>query len=143
MKKLVPSLITIGFLALAAVALAATFRFSSAYLSAHSSATPTPITAACETKGQNHTATIADNTIAPALTKASLCDTLTIINDDEATKLIAFGQHDDHVPYDGVSEKALIKGQSLTVTLNQAGMFHFHDHIQDIAQADFTVTNSK
>jgi uncharacterized membrane protein YukC len=55
---------------------------------------------------------------------------------------VAFGLHEHHVPYDGTTEKILIQGQSLTVTLVQAGNFRFHDHWHDQIQGTFTVTKT-
>jgi len=43
------------------------------------------------------------------------------------------------VPYDGVAERVLGKGQSFTITLNQAGNFHWHDHLHDEVEGYFTV----
>lgn len=69
-----------------------------------------------------------------------LCDTLSITNEDTASREIAFGLHDHHEPYDGVTERVLGKGESFTITLNQAGSFRWHDHIHDEVQGFFTVT---
>ncbi|HEV7454481.1 MAG TPA: hypothetical protein VGO07_04435 [Candidatus Saccharimonadales bacterium] len=89
--------------------------------------------------GVNHRVVIQNDTVTPSNTQASLCDTLTITDLDGKKRLIAFGPHDDHVAYDGVQEKELSKGQSLTVTLVQAGSFRFHDHTQDEVQGTFSV----
>jgi plastocyanin len=90
----------------------------------------------------NHQATIQNNQVTPAHTTAPLCDTLTITNADDTVRIVAFGPHENHVPYDGVTEKVLGKGQSLAVTLIQAGDYRFHDHIHDEVQGTFTVTYS-
>lgn len=139
MKKLLPIITVTGLIAFAAIVLISVYYLSSRYLLAPSNSSR-PTIADCKVQRQNHKAVILNNSISPALTRASLCDTLTIINNDETVRLIAFGPHDDHQPYDGVAEKELSKGQSFTITLNQIGTFHFHDHIEDVAQADFTVT---
>lgn len=65
----------------------------------------------------------------PETTNANLCDSITFTNYDNITREIAFGPHEDHVPYDGVAEKLLNKGQSFTITANQAGSYHFHDKV--------------
>ncbi len=94
-------------------------------------------------KGSNHPAqhvTIANNFVQPALTQAKLCDTLTITNSDDTQRLMAFGPHDHHIEYDGTSEKLLAKGQSLTVTLNKAGTFIFHDHLEQQVLGQFIVS---
>jgi len=96
--------------------------------------------APCAHYGAAHTATVHGNSIMPAHTAAKLCDTLTITNADDQIRLMAFGPHDDHQPYDGVTERTLAQDQSLTVVLNQAGTFTFHDHLDDAAVGTFTVT---
>jgi len=73
-------------------------------------------------------------------TYAPLCDTMTIKNADPEIRLIAFGPHEHHTPYDGITEKVLGPNQSLTITLNAAGMYHFHDHIHDEVTGEFTVS---
>jgi hypothetical protein len=95
--------------------------------------------AVCAHLGTNHLVTIQNSHAEPTNTAAKLCDKLTIVNEDPQVRLMAFGIHDKHQRYDGVEERALDKGQSLTVTLNQAGTFKFHDHLDDSAQGTFTV----
>lgn len=68
------------------------------------------------------------------------CDSLEFINQDKSIKLIAFGPHEHHISYDGVSEKALAPGQSFSVKLVQTGSLSFHDHISDTAQGIVTVS---
>lgn len=87
-----------------------------------------------------HKVLIRDDKVIPSHTTGSLCGTLTIVNLDSEVRLLAFGVHDKHQPYDGIGEKVLRRGQSLTVTLVQAGNFRFHDHIHDEVQGTFTVT---
>ncbi|HUY85134.1 MAG TPA: cupredoxin domain-containing protein [Candidatus Dormibacteraeota bacterium] len=77
----------------------------------------------------------------PTRTAARKCDKLTITNRDNRVRLMAFGPHDHHVSYDGVSERVLGQGQSLTVTLITPGTFIFHDHTDPAAQGTFTVSN--
>lgn len=86
-----------------------------------------------------HTVVIHDAML-PQHTTAKLCDKLTIANEDNQLRLVAFGVHEHHTPYDGITEELLAKGQSLTVTLNQAGTFLFHDHLEDQVNGTFTVT---
>lgn len=84
--------------------------------------------------------TIWQNELHPAHTTAQLCDTLTITNADNTIRLMAFGAHDHHVPYDDITEQVLGRGQSLTLTLNQLGTYHYHDHLHDEIVGDFTVS---
>ena len=90
-------------------------------------------------QGAHLQATIRDDKVMPATIHASLCDQLTITNNDKRTREVAFGQHEHHEAYDGITEKILNKGQSMTVLLNQVGSFRFHDHEDDTVQAFFTV----
>jgi hypothetical protein len=96
--------------------------------------------AACAKTGANHAVTISNGQAAPNHTRGKLCDTLTIKNNDTTDREIAFGPHEDHVPYDGVSERLLRHGQSLKITMDQSGTFRFHDHIHDDSIGEFTVT---
>jgi plastocyanin len=89
---------------------------------------------------ESHSVMIMDGKVEPGTTTAKLCDTLTFTNMDNIAREIAFGPHENHVPYDGVAEKVLNKDQSFTITLNQTGSFHFHDHLHDEVQGYFTVT---
>jgi len=86
-----------------------------------------------------HYVVFENNKVTPEHTAAKLCDTLTITNKDPRLRLAAFGPHEHHISYDGVSEKVLNQGQNLTVTLIKAGNFTFHDHINDALRGSFTV----
>ena len=101
--------------------------------------TKQPAIAPCTTAKSQYTVTIHNNKLDINNMHAHLCDTLTIVNADKTIRLIAFGQHDHHQPYDGIEEQALTQDQSLRVTLNQAGTFTFHDHLHDEVQGTFTV----
>lgn len=87
----------------------------------------------------SHKVIIKNDQAEPSTTKASLCDTLNITNLDDSERLIAFGPHEDHVAYNGVSARLLSKDQSFTITLNKAGTYRFHDHIHDNAVGYFIV----
>lgn len=93
----------------------------------------------CETTGRFLAINIDSNKMNPAKTVGKACDTLTITNLDSKTRLIAFGHHDSHKEYDGVAEKILTQGQSLTVTLNEKGKYTIHDHYDDAVKGTFTV----
>jgi len=93
----------------------------------------------CIPSRPNHRVVIQNDTVSPAHTDGNKCDTLTITNQDDVNRLVAFGPHENHVPYDGIKEQELSKGQSLTVTMVQTGNFRFHDHIHDEVQGTFTV----
>ena len=89
-----------------------------------------------------HIVVIKDDKTSPAHTMGKLCDKLTITNLDNEDRLIAFGQHEHHTPYDNVTERLLGKNQSLTVTMTELGNYKFHDHIHDEVQGTFTVTDN-
>jgi len=97
---------------------------------------------ACTSFKQATTYTIAiyDGVASPASVSAQQCDILTITNQDPTPRLIAFGPHDSHIIYDGVTEKELTLNQSLTITLVQTGSFLVHDHAHEVVKANFVVT---
>jgi hypothetical protein len=109
---------------------ASSFYMNQKYATAHSG---------CPSGGTSHVVTVKNGAALPMNTIAKQCDTLTITNADSTTYEMAFGLHEDHVPYDGVAEKTLTKNQSLTLTLKEVGNFRFHDHLGDIVQGTFTV----
>ena len=98
-------------------------------------------TTVCQSTGAKHIVKVENNAMVPTHTRGRLCDTLTIINEDKADMLIAFGPHEHHVAYDGVLEKLISQGQSVTVTFVKTGNYQFHDHLQDIAQGTFSVSD--
>jgi len=89
--------------------------------------------------GVTHHVAIKNSRASDELVTGKRCDKLTITNEDAIAREVAFGLHEDHVPYDGVAERVLSKGQSLTVTLNQTGNFRWHDHLHDEVEGRFTV----
>ena len=72
--------------------------------------------------------------------QAHVCDKLTFKNLDNVTREVAFGPHENHIPYDGVAERFLNKGQSFTIDLNALGRYHWHDHLHDDTEGFFTVS---
>jgi len=93
----------------------------------------------CYPNQQSHSIVVKDDKAVPADFVANRCDTLTVTNLDDESREMAFGVHDKHTPYDGVSEKVLNKGESFTVTLVQTGHFKVHDHEHDEVEALFEV----
>jgi hypothetical protein len=90
--------------------------------------------------GALHKVVIQKSRVDPMQTSAQLCERLEITNMDNDTRLVAFGEHEDHQAYDGVSERFLRQGQSLIITLDKAGSFKFHDHLEDAVQGFFVVS---
>ena len=115
------------------------------YYAANHFLTTSPSTQAkvvsCKDTGTKHLVIIKNSIMTPTHINGTLCDTLTITNDDNRLRLIAFGPHDHHTPYDGTIEKSLGQWQSVTVTLNQAGSYTFHDHLEDWLIGTFSVSN--
>lgn len=119
------------------IVLAAAMVFAAVKLTDHQ--TRRAVAGVCPAGGGDHVVTVQNNTVVPDHVAAPRCDRLTIVNKDDVTRLMAFGPHDRHTAYDGVTERLLMKGQSLTVTLDQTGNFRFHDHLDDAVQGTFTV----
>lgn len=94
---------------------------------------------ACATTGTSHTVVIQNDTMSPSEINAKRCDTLTIVNRDDVTREIGFGDHEKHVPYNGVAQKILRQDESLTITLVKTGHYHFHDHFHDEVEGEFNV----
>ena len=94
----------------------------------------------CSRTGTTHYVTITGSAMVPQHTTGQLCDKLTITNQDDVLRLIAFGPHEHHIAYDGITEQVLDQNQSLTVMLDQPGNFTFHDHLNDSVQGTFTVS---
>jgi hypothetical protein len=86
-----------------------------------------------------HRVTIEHDTVTPAHTAARRCDKLIITNLDSKPRLLAFGRHEDHISYDGVSERVVPQGQSLQITLITTGTYLFHDHDEATITGTFTV----
>lgn len=87
-----------------------------------------------------HEVNIKEGKVTPKTTTGKLCDTLVITNRDSTTRLIAFGNHDHHTYYDGVEERLLKRNESVHITFDQTGHFHFHDHIHDQVEGFFNVS---
>lgn len=84
---------------------------------------------------------IHDGSVSNTDVKGRMCDKIMFTNDDKLTREIGFGPHDEHTPYNGVSEKILNQNDSFTISLNEIGTFHWHDHLHDEVGGYFTVTN--
>ncbi len=126
-------LITAAFLALVAGVI-----WGSTRLAGHFSKSPTSSNA-CPRSGAVHSVLIKKGVVTPYNTVAKRCDILAITNLDDKSRLMAFGEHSHHQPYDGVEEKLLSKDQTWRVKLTQTGNFHFHDHLDDAVQGTFSV----
>lgn len=96
-------------------------------------------TGACKELKESHIVTIKDGKVSPAYVTASLCDTLTFVNEDDKDREMVFGSHPDYESYGGVFEVKVGKGHPETITLNQSGNFMFHDHLDPSVMSHFSV----
>ncbi len=112
--------------------------FADNYLNTHTSRQNSE--ASCEQHGVTHYVAITDGAMSPSHTTASVCDMLTVTNEDDRVRELTFGTHNHHQAYDGQVENMIKKGQSVTVVLNKTGNFMFHDHLQDETKGTFTVS---
>lgn len=96
-------------------------------------------TGACQGHYKNHKVSIIGGEILPFYTKAKLCDTLTIINENDKSHKLYFGSHDQHETYSGESDLTITSARSKTITLNQVGNYQFHDHLEPEIIGEFTV----
>ncbi len=134
MKKPLTVVYICGFVLASVGIVLITFYLAGRYLSSNNDPSN------CESKKTKHTVTIQNDEVSPKNTEASICDVLVITNADDKLRLVAFGQHDRHITYDGVEEENLRKNESITITLNTTGTYTFHDHLQDEVIGEFTVS---
>jgi len=90
---------------------------------------------------RSYSVVIRDSVQSATVIHANRCDKISFTNQDKVAREIGFGNHDDHVPYDGIAERVLNKGDSFVITLNQTGTFHWHDHLHDELNGTFSVEN--
>jgi hypothetical protein len=94
----------------------------------------------CEGRQQAvHKFIIEDDRVSPSHVDAVRCDRLVITNVDTHRRLIAFGKHDRHISYNGVSERLLSQNESIELTLGHSGTYLFHDHANEKIRGTFTV----
>lgn len=96
-------------------------------------------TGACQGVKANHVVTVSGGVISPVHTNAKLCDTLTFINEDSASRKINFGTYVQPVTYAGETGLDLRKGRGETITLNQEGAYQFYDRLNSGMSGSFTV----
>ena len=137
MKKLV--LVWALAVAGAGIMAGATVALAGRYLSRPPVSSAAALPADCPSAGPTHQVVITNGRAQPAHVDAALCDSLVITNADNRYRLLAFGPHDHHQAYDGVSERMLGRNQSLSISLVQRGAFIFHDHLDEAAAGSFTV----
>jgi cytochrome o ubiquinol oxidase subunit IV len=98
-------------------------------------------TGACVGASTMHMVVIKNGLASPQHTDAHRCDTIMFMNEDNVSRYIAFGPHENHEVYGGVTGLSLSNGQEdQTLILNEAGTHSFHDHLHDEMTGDFTVS---
>lgn len=96
-------------------------------------------TGACHGVGENYKITVSNGVVSPNYIEAKQCDTLTFINEDKDAREMTFGTHPNHGAYGGEYEVIVRKGRAKSITLNQAGTFEFHDHLDPSVTGSFSV----
>lgn len=134
MKKFLPFLVFTAILVTGVFATILVLNLSKVYNERSNKASE------CALTGKEYRVTLHNNEANPNNTDAKLCDKLTITNQDTKLRLVAFGEHDEHRSYDGISEKFLDRGEGLQITLNRPGTFNFHDHLDESVAGKFTVS---
>ena len=132
MKRRSIILAVAAFVVIVGIAVATT-SFATQYLHASSKDSE------CSGQHAAHNVTITGGTLSATSIQATRCDTLSITNQDDTLRLIAFGKHDQHQVYNGITEQSPKRGESISLTLNQSGTYTFHDHLHDELVGIFTV----
>jgi cytochrome o ubiquinol oxidase subunit IV len=96
-------------------------------------------TGACQGVHDNHKVIIKNGVVSPTHTIAKKCDSITILNDDEGVREIAFGPHPNHDVYAGEKDLVVRKGRGKSFTLSETGTYQFHDHLKAETAGFFTV----
>ncbi len=107
-----------------------------------SSSSSTRLNSGCKGKYKSYIVDINNDKVIPRTITAIKCDTLTFTNQDNKVRLIAFGPHENHVSYDGITERAIGLNQSFTITLINPGTYIFHDHLNENVKGSFIVKNN-
>lgn len=135
MKKILAALLIAAGIALTAATIYGVARFASGLLGPGQQKN----TVTCDAIGTEYVVAIQGGKLGMNRIQAKACDRLTITNEDDQLRLMAFGVHDSHRTYNGVTEQTLEKGDSMSVVLTEIGSFTFHDHLNDTFAGVFTV----
>jgi len=94
----------------------------------------------CSGNGTNHRIVLLGNVPTPRHTDAQICDTLTIMTQDNVTRALMFGPRAKAETYAGETSVSVSPKQSAVITLTQLGTHTFHDRKVNGPTGDFTVT---
>ena len=101
------------------------------------------LTGACQGPHANHQIVIKAEASSPLLTVADKCDTLTFVDADTSNATIAFGTRDHNAVYAGLTDVAVPKARTKTITLSEVGNFQFHDQKRPGVGGSFAVVDNK
>ena len=90
--------------------------------------------------GTNYNVTLANNVATPSHINATLCDTMTFVNQDGTTYDIDFGTVKEPKLYAGESDMIAYGHHNTPLRLTQLGTHNFHDAKTNIITGSFTVT---
>jgi hypothetical protein len=93
----------------------------------------------CKAIGENHTVNLKDDKFSSERLKVKQCDTITIVNLDNAFYKIAFGVHDQHVDYPGYTPFVISQNDSIKIDAIETGTFLLHDHLRDHAKTELVI----
>jgi hypothetical protein len=93
----------------------------------------------CIVPGPNHEVTLQNDSFSQKQLTVHMCDSITIINKDDALYNLNFGAHDDHIAYPGFTSQIQAKDEAIQIDALQKGTFELHDHIRDNAKLTLTV----
>ena len=96
-------------------------------------------TGACQGNKDNHLVTIGGATVKPQLIEAKRCDTLTFVSGDGQGYMLLFGPHEAPVSYGGLDAVSVRSDRSKIITLNEVGVFTYHDHANSNVTGTFSV----
>lgn len=90
--------------------------------------------------GTDHEIMLMDNMATPAHVDAHLCDTITFMNHDAATREIDFGAPEKPAMYAGESSMVAYGHHNTVMRLTELGAYKFHDNKEATITGGFTVT---
>ncbi len=93
----------------------------------------------CKTAGENHVIELKDDKFPSERLIVQQCDTITLVNLDQAFYKIAFGIHDAHIDYPGYTPLVISYNDSIKLDAVQAGTFLLHDHLRDHAKTELVI----
>jgi plastocyanin len=114
---------------------------ASAHAHHHTSEAVTTLAAQkCDSVGPTIPVEILASGFAPATITAKRCDTVQFKNSTAKDIIVAFGPHEQHIAYPGLSDSLLRPGSSTSVLVSVPGNYPVHDHIGDVLTGTLIVS---